>query len=185
MTASETCPTCGKPRTARTGRGAVYCSAACRQKAYRERRTAGPGVQDLIDDIGRRARALTPHPPATLYTGVAELSASVARLRRIARTAHDTSDPDPAPAPAPPMSAVREDREHALGDSVTPTAVTEFTEADFAALAEAHRREIQVLMTRRHPTLADVAATAVFLASDHAAGITGTFVNVTGGMVPR
>jgi NAD(P)-dependent dehydrogenase (short-subunit alcohol dehydrogenase family) len=40
-------------------------------------------------------------------------------------------------------------------------------------------------MTRRNPTLADVAATAVFLASDHAAGITGTFVNVTGGMVPR
>jgi NAD(P)-dependent dehydrogenase (short-subunit alcohol dehydrogenase family) len=40
-------------------------------------------------------------------------------------------------------------------------------------------------MTRRNPTLAEVAATAVFLASDHAAGITGTFVNVTGGMVPR
>jgi NAD(P)-dependent dehydrogenase (short-subunit alcohol dehydrogenase family) len=40
-------------------------------------------------------------------------------------------------------------------------------------------------MTRRNPTLADVAATAVFLASDHAAGITGTFVNVTGGMIAR
>jgi NAD(P)-dependent dehydrogenase (short-subunit alcohol dehydrogenase family) len=40
-------------------------------------------------------------------------------------------------------------------------------------------------MTRRNPTLAEVAATAVFLASDHAAGITGTFVNVTGGMVVR
>jgi NAD(P)-dependent dehydrogenase (short-subunit alcohol dehydrogenase family) len=40
-------------------------------------------------------------------------------------------------------------------------------------------------MTRRNPTLAEVAATAVFLASDRAAGITGTFVNVTGGMVPR
>ncbi|MGW0764206.1 SDR family NAD(P)-dependent oxidoreductase [Streptomyces sp. NPDC002676] len=37
-------------------------------------------------------------------------------------------------------------------------------------------------MTRRNPTLAEVTATAVFLASDHAAGITGTFVNVTGGM---
>ncbi|MDF3297554.1 SDR family NAD(P)-dependent oxidoreductase [Streptomyces tropicalis] len=40
-------------------------------------------------------------------------------------------------------------------------------------------------MTRRNPTLAEIAATAVFLASDRAAGITGTFVNVTGGMVPR
>ncbi|MFD5404034.1 SDR family NAD(P)-dependent oxidoreductase [Streptomyces griseorubiginosus] len=40
-------------------------------------------------------------------------------------------------------------------------------------------------MTRRNPTLAEVAATAVFLASDHAGGITGTFVNATGGMVSR
>ncbi|WP_330304610.1 MULTISPECIES: SDR family oxidoreductase [unclassified Streptomyces] len=40
-------------------------------------------------------------------------------------------------------------------------------------------------MTRRNPTLAEVAATAAFLASDHAGGITGTFVNVTGGMVPH
>ncbi|MGW7405745.1 SDR family NAD(P)-dependent oxidoreductase [Streptomyces sp. NPDC054833] len=40
-------------------------------------------------------------------------------------------------------------------------------------------------MTRRNPTLAEITATAVFLASDHAAGLTGTFVNVTGGMVPR
>ena len=40
-------------------------------------------------------------------------------------------------------------------------------------------------MTRRNPTLAEIAATAGFLACDHAAGITGTLVNVTGGMVPR
>jgi hypothetical protein len=38
-------------------------------------------------------------------------------------------------------------------------------------------------MTRRDPTLAEVAATAVLLASDHAGGTTGTFVNATGGMV--
>jgi enoyl-[acyl-carrier-protein] reductase (NADH) len=36
---------------------------------------------------------------------------------------------------------------------------------------------------RRAPRLADVAETAVFLASDRAAGITGTMVNVTGGLV--
>lgn len=40
-------------------------------------------------------------------------------------------------------------------------------------------------MTRRNPTLAEIAATAAFLASDLAGGITGTFVNVTGGMVPH
>ena len=38
-------------------------------------------------------------------------------------------------------------------------------------------------MLRRSPRLAEVAATAAFLASDQAA-ITGTFVNVTGGMFP-
>jgi len=39
-------------------------------------------------------------------------------------------------------------------------------------------------MTRRSPTLAQVAATAAFLASDHAGAITGTFVNVTSGTFP-
>ena len=42
----------------------------------------------------------------------------------------------------------------------------------------------QMRMTRRSPRLAEVAATAAFLASDHAAAITGTFVNVTSGMFP-
>jgi len=39
-------------------------------------------------------------------------------------------------------------------------------------------------MTRRSPTLAQLAATAVFLASDQAGAITGTFVNVTSGTFP-
>lgn len=38
---------------------------------------------------------------------------------------------------------------------------------------------------RRTPRLADVAHTAAFLASDHAAGITGTMTNVTCGLVLR
>jgi enoyl-[acyl-carrier-protein] reductase (NADH) len=38
---------------------------------------------------------------------------------------------------------------------------------------------------RRTPGLADVAEAAVFLASDRAAGITGTMVNVTSGLVLR
>jgi len=37
-------------------------------------------------------------------------------------------------------------------------------------------------MTKRSPSLTEIAATATFLASDHAAGITGTWVNVTGGI---
>jgi NAD(P)-dependent dehydrogenase (short-subunit alcohol dehydrogenase family) len=39
-------------------------------------------------------------------------------------------------------------------------------------------------MTRRSPRLAEVAATAAFLASEKAGAITGTFVNVTSGMFP-
>ena len=42
----------------------------------------------------------------------------------------------------------------------------------------------QMRMTRRLPRLAEVAATAAFLASDRAGAITGTFVNVTSGMFP-
>jgi enoyl-[acyl-carrier-protein] reductase (NADH) len=38
---------------------------------------------------------------------------------------------------------------------------------------------------RRTPRLADVAEVATFLASDRAAGITGTMVNVTSGLVLR
>jgi NAD(P)-dependent dehydrogenase (short-subunit alcohol dehydrogenase family) len=42
----------------------------------------------------------------------------------------------------------------------------------------------EMRMLRRSPQLAEVAATAAFLASDGAAGVTGTFVNVTGGIFP-
>jgi NAD(P)-dependent dehydrogenase (short-subunit alcohol dehydrogenase family) len=42
----------------------------------------------------------------------------------------------------------------------------------------------QMRMLRRSPKLAEVAATATFLASEKAGAITGTFVNVTGGIFP-
>ena len=42
----------------------------------------------------------------------------------------------------------------------------------------------EMRMTRRSPRLAEVAATAAFLASERAGAITGTFVNVTSGMFP-
>ncbi|WP_123965165.1 sigma-70 family RNA polymerase sigma factor [Streptomyces sp. TLI_185] len=132
---ADTCANCGKPlpaRAGRTGRSSVYCSAACRQKAYRERQGTGTGasVQGLIDDIGRQVEELTPQPPSVLYSGVADLSAAVARLRRVARTARDTAKEPQGPTEP----------------SVTPKAVTEIplTEADFATLTESHRREIHV-----------------------------------------
>lgn len=42
----------------------------------------------------------------------------------------------------------------------------------------------QMRMTRRSPLLAEIAATAAFLASEKAGAITGTFVNATSGMFP-
>ncbi|MDH6450236.1 MULTISPECIES: sigma-70 family RNA polymerase sigma factor [unclassified Streptomyces] len=132
------CPVCGKalaPRAGRTGRGSVYCSAACRQKAYRERRQPqGLTVQGLIDDIGRKAGQLAPRPAAALYATVTELSESVARLRRVARTARDTAQDTGDSVTATPVTA----------GAVTTTPVTQLTETDFATLTEQYRREIQV-----------------------------------------
>jgi NAD(P)-dependent dehydrogenase (short-subunit alcohol dehydrogenase family) len=54
-------------------------------------------------------------------------------------------------------------------------------EAGFQGLLQ-HLDEMRTL--RRAPRLAEVVATAVFLASDQASAITGTFVNVTGGLSP-
>jgi len=126
--AAEVCPVCGKPlaaRAGRTGRGSVYCSAACRQKAYRERhQPEALTVQGLIDEVGRRAGQLVPQPPAALYAHVTELASSVAQLKRVARTARDTAE-EPS-------------------GSVTPAPVTELGATDFAALTEQYRREIQV-----------------------------------------
>jgi NAD(P)-dependent dehydrogenase (short-subunit alcohol dehydrogenase family) len=56
---------------------------------------------------------------------------------------------------------------------------------DEAALQALIESLDQMRMTRRSPRLEEVAATAAFLASDKAAAITGTFVNVTSGMFPR
>jgi NAD(P)-dependent dehydrogenase (short-subunit alcohol dehydrogenase family) len=54
-------------------------------------------------------------------------------------------------------------------------------EAAFRGLIEnLHQRR----MTRCSPRLAEVAATAAFLASEKAGAITGTFVNVTSGTFP-
>ena len=57
-------------------------------------------------------------------------------------------------------------------------------EMDEAVLRGLTENLDQMRMTRRSPRLAEVAATAAFLASDKAGAITGTFVNVTSGIFP-
>jgi NAD(P)-dependent dehydrogenase (short-subunit alcohol dehydrogenase family) len=51
---------------------------------------------------------------------------------------------------------------------------------DEAALPGIHQNLDQMRILRRSPRLPDIAETIAFLASDHAKGMTGTFVNVTG-----
>jgi NAD(P)-dependent dehydrogenase (short-subunit alcohol dehydrogenase family) len=55
---------------------------------------------------------------------------------------------------------------------------------DAAAFEQMLAGMAQMTMLRRAPSLAQVADTAAFLASDRAGGITGTIVNVTCGLVP-
>lgn len=136
----ESCLSCGKPLPARggkPGRASVYCSAACRQRAYRERqaRAGSKSVQELISDVAERAGRLAPQPPGAFYQDVTALSSAVGRLRRIARTAYDaarTTGPGTESVPG----------------SVTPEPVTESPasppgEADFTRLLNAYRRELQ------------------------------------------
>ncbi|MFF0728087.1 RNA polymerase subunit sigma-70 [Streptomyces sp. NPDC004134] len=174
--ADATCPACAGPvpaRAGRRGRTSVYCSAACRQRAYRERRApeATGSVRELISDVAERAGRLTPRPPEAFYADVTELSSSVGRLRRIARTARDAAG---GPEDGAPESVTREPEnvstENVTQKNVTPEGVTPGDglpeeapesvtpgpvtsgepdsaapdDADFAALMETYRRELQV-----------------------------------------
>jgi RNA polymerase sigma-70 factor (ECF subfamily) len=107
----------------------VYCSAACRQRAYRARRTAtgDQAITELVADIDRQVKGLAPRPPDTFYSAVTALSSQVGRLRRIARLAYDIS----------------------RVENVTPTDVAKshhalaVGEAAFAGLVEPYRAELR------------------------------------------
>ncbi|WP_234380470.1 RNA polymerase subunit sigma-70 [Streptomyces sp. CMB-StM0423] len=161
---AATCPACAGPvpaRAGRRGRTSVYCSAACRQRAYRERLAPGAAgsVRELISDVAERAGRLKPRPPEAFYADVTELSSSVGRLRRIARTARDAAG---APEDGTPENGTPEGvtpgnvtpgnvTPEEAPENVTPRPVTHQEpdaaapdDADFAALMEAYRRELQV-----------------------------------------
>lgn len=73
-------------------------------------------------------------------------------------------------------------------ETMTPEAIAavnenmQFDEAGLQAMLEGFA---QMTMLRRAPTLLQVAGTAAFLASDRAAGMTGTIINVTCGLIPH
>ncbi|MER5404484.1 sigma-70 family RNA polymerase sigma factor [Streptomyces sp. NPDC002769] len=129
------CRSCAKPlagRAGRAGRSSVYCSAACRQKAYRERQAAPVDtVRGLIEEVGRQVEALVPQPPSVFYSGVTDLAASVGRLRRIARVARDTAKVDSvtradvtkgpgSPAPADEPTTADHDAPHPTTPRTSP-----------------------------------------------------------------
>ncbi|MFD6497881.1 sigma-70 family RNA polymerase sigma factor [Streptomyces sp. NPDC060188] len=157
MVADTVCRSCGKAlpgRAGRTGRTSVYCSAACRQKAYRDRRAApADTVRGLIDAIGRQVEDLVPQPASVFYSGVSDLASSVGQLRRIARVARDSAKADSVTAasvtksppprdPAEPDPDASPGRAGALahGSGADPV----LAESDFAVLVEPYRRELRV-----------------------------------------
>ena len=117
----RTCQLCGAPLPDRgRGRTSVYCTAACRQRAYRLRNSQGQGdasAADLLAAIARQVGSVALEPPQAFRSDVVALGSAVRRLRRLAF-------------------------------NVTPDGVTksverpaeQVDEADFAVLVESHRK---------------------------------------------
>ncbi|MGW4905497.1 RNA polymerase subunit sigma-70 [Streptomyces sp. NPDC004270] len=137
------CGVCGRPIESGGGPGrtASYCSQACRQRAYRERRrTDGvPPAGELLSDLGDRLGRVRLAPGTAFHADVEGLTTRFAQLRRLAREAG--REPGPAPENATPRP-----------ENVTPVAVTLFEaeagsgsgDDSFTALVEGHRRELRV-----------------------------------------
>ncbi|NUP38109.1 MAG: RNA polymerase subunit sigma-70 [Streptomyces sp.] len=150
------CSACGAALPARQrGRRAVYCSAGCRQRAYRERRGPGGAGGDaaaLVAEVERRARGIMLEPAAVFRAEVEALAAVVRRLRQVARA---EAGGDPATTPGRTGGGVPGT---ANAQAMDPTAVTspdsgseadaEQTEDDFSALLNTHRRHIHLLCYR-------------------------------------
>ncbi|MGW6014219.1 RNA polymerase subunit sigma-70 [Streptomyces sp. NPDC055210] len=138
-----TCRICGRPIEdgGGPGRAASYCSQACRQRAYRERkRPAGAPAGELVSDLGDRLRRLRLEPAVAFHADVEALSPRFGQLRRLAREARETMEPkETREAP--------EERAEPVGDEgpefVTPAGVTNPRDGGFDALVEAHRRELR------------------------------------------
>jgi RNA polymerase sigma-70 factor (TIGR02960 family) len=132
------CQACGGPVESGGGPGRVasYCSQACRQRAYRERRRpAGVSAGELVSDIGDRLGRLRLEPGLAFHADVEALSTRFAQLRRLARQVRQ----DTAPSVAGAAAVVVRDAEF-----VTPDLVTNSGDDAFTTLVEGHRRELRV-----------------------------------------
>jgi RNA polymerase sigma-70 factor (TIGR02960 family) len=150
----ERCQVCGRQLEShsRPGRDAVYCSSACRQKAYRTRQAGDVDIVALIADVRRRVHTLRPDPPASLLRETSELAVRIRRLRRIAGIAADNTagsmgnaeplNPDPI-KPPPADSTVPTPTVTTIGVT-NPAAPSSLAGTAFAAEIERHRRELQI-----------------------------------------
>ena len=129
----QTCLACGRPleATAGPGRGAAYCSQACRQRAYRERhRPAELPARELLGDLGRRLGRVRLTPAASFHADVEDLSGRFAQLRRVARqSVTPVSVTEPVTTPVTTAT---------IATDAAPDAV------DFDRLAEQHTSELRV-----------------------------------------
>ena len=118
---ARSCQICGAALPDRgRGRISVYCSAACRQRAYRQRHTAPEKpASAVLADIERQVKSLALEPPQTFRSDAEALAAAVRRLQRMAQSV----------TPEPVTKST---------DQPTPAAPAD--EADFAELVEPHRK---------------------------------------------
>jgi NAD(P)-dependent dehydrogenase (short-subunit alcohol dehydrogenase family) len=72
-----------------------------------------------------------------------------------------------------------------VAETLTDEKIADVSGADGVSAQSALEMIAAMSVLRRTPRLADVAETAAFLASDRAAGITGTMTNVTAGLIVR
>ncbi|MCQ9183139.1 RNA polymerase subunit sigma-70 [Streptomyces sp. IBSBF 2953] len=158
MTAS--CQACGSPIESAGGPGRVasYCSQACRQRAYRERRRPdGTPVKELVSDIGDRLVRLRLRPELAFHADVEALSTRFAQLRRLAREARQGREESEArQAGAGEARPGDESLAERPPENVTPDAVTNSPrtppgsrgtpsgEDAFTSLVEGRRRELRV-----------------------------------------
>lgn len=127
------------------GRTASYCSQACRQRAYRERRRPG-GVpaRDLVTDLTDRLTRLRVEPALAFHADVEALSPRFAQLRRLAREARQGVEEPEVQAGAEPEAAENVTPTTVTNLGVTNSGVTDAGEAALADLIEAHRQELRV-----------------------------------------
>ncbi|WP_069773817.1 RNA polymerase subunit sigma-70 [Streptomyces sp. LUP30] len=169
MTAS--CQACGTPIESAGGPGRVasYCSQACRQRAYRERRRPdGTPVRELVSDIGSRLGRLRLQPGLAFHADVEALSTRFAQLRRLAREARQTGagearpggealaerhpenvTPDTVTKPLVPPPGPRGTPSGSAGISSGSAGTSSGVhgpsgEDAFTSLVEGHRRELRV-----------------------------------------